>query len=91
MLSKEAVTSCAIVTCAPNELMRPIHDRMPVILEPEVEATWLDPDADLDVVTGLLVPAPADTLEAREVGDLVSNVREDGPALIEPRVEATLF
>jgi putative SOS response-associated peptidase YedK len=87
----DPVTSCAIVTCAPNELMRPIHDRMPVILDPEVEATWLDPDADLEVVAGLLLPAPADALEAREVGDLVSNVREDGPALIEPRAEATLF
>ena len=62
------MTSCAIVTCAPNELMRPIHDRMPVILDPEAEATWLDPDADADVLAGLLVPAPADALEAREVG-----------------------
>ena len=79
------------MTCAPNELMRPIHDRMPVVLDPGVEATWLDPDADPDALLGLLVPAAEDALVAREVGDLVSNVREDGPELIEPRVEATLF
>jgi putative SOS response-associated peptidase YedK len=87
----DPVTSCAIVTCPPNELMRPIHDRMPVILDPAAEAAWLDPDAGEDDLLGLLVPAPAGALAAREVGDLVSNVREDGPALIEPRAEATLF
>jgi putative SOS response-associated peptidase YedK len=71
--------------------MRPIHDRMPVILDPAAEEAWLAPDARQDDLLGLLVPAPAGLLEAREVGDHVSNVREDGPALIEPRAEATLF
>ena len=87
----EPIHSCAIVTCAPNELMRPIHDRMPVILDPGVEDLWLQPDADLEELLELLAPAPEDALAAREVGDLVSNVREDGPALIEPRAETTLF
>ena len=87
----EPIHSCAIVTCAPNELMRPIHDRMPVILDPAMEALWLDPDADEDEIRGLLVPVPDDALLAQEVGDLVSNVREDGPQLIEPRAETTLF
>lgn len=81
----EAITSCAIVTCPPNELMRPIHDRMPVILDPEQEASWLDPDASPDELLRILVPPPDETLELREVGDLVNSVREDGPALIEPR------
>src|SRR5262249_9451018 len=44
----DAVHSCAIVTCEPNELVRPIHDRMPVILEPGSEDAWLDPEADED-------------------------------------------
>ena len=39
------VHSCAIVTCEANAMMRPIHDRMPVILDRELEAAWLDADA----------------------------------------------
>jgi putative SOS response-associated peptidase YedK len=85
----EVLHSCAIVTCGPNELIRPIHDRMPVILDPAVEAAWLDPDADVDELLGLLVPLPADALRAREVSDLVNDVRKDGPELIEPREEQT--
>ncbi len=77
--------SCAIVTCDPNGLIRPIHDRMPVVLEPDTEAPWLDPDASEEDLRKLLAPAPEDLLVAREVGDWVNDVREDGPHLIEPR------
>jgi putative SOS response-associated peptidase YedK len=83
--SDHVVHSCAIVTCPPNELIRPIHDRMPVILDPGAEAAWLDPEGIQDELLELLVPAPAEALVAREVPDLVNDVREDGPALIEPR------
>jgi putative SOS response-associated peptidase YedK len=85
--SDEALHSCAIVTCPPNELMRPIHDRMPVILDQAAEGSWLEPDAAADDLLGLLVPPPDDALAAREVPDLVNDVRKDGPALIEPREE----
>jgi putative SOS response-associated peptidase YedK len=77
--------SCAIVTCEPNELIRPIHDRMPVILEPEREPDWLDPARSEDELLGLLVPAPSGLLAVREVGDAVNDVRDDGPHLIEAR------
>jgi putative SOS response-associated peptidase YedK len=86
----EEVVSCAIVTCEPNELMRPIHDRMPVILPNELESDWLRADSEPEELMRLLAPA-REELEAREVSDLVSNVREDGPALIEPREARTLF
>jgi putative SOS response-associated peptidase YedK len=85
--SDDVLHSCAIVTCAPNDLIRPIHDRMPVILDPGAEQTWLDPEPSSDELLSLLVPAPDRALVAREVSDLVNNVREDGPALIEPREE----
>jgi putative SOS response-associated peptidase YedK len=80
--------SCAIVTCDPNGLIRPIHDRMPVVLQPEVEALWLDPDADEGDLLEVLAPAPEDALVAREVGDFVNDVRDDGPHLTEKRAEA---
>jgi putative SOS response-associated peptidase YedK len=80
----EAVHSCAIVTCEPNELMRPIHDRMPVILAPEMEAAWLDPGMGADELAELLAPLPEDLLEVREVSDAVNDVRQDGPHLLEP-------
>ncbi len=77
--------SCAIVTCEPNELIRPLHDRMPVVLARDAEARWLEPGAGAEELASLLVPAPEDLLVLREVGDAVNDVREDGPHLIEPR------
>lgn len=83
----DALHSCAIVTSDPNALIRPIHDRMPVILPPEGETSWLDPEAELDDLKRLLAPAPDELLVVREVGDFVNDVRDDGPHLIEPREE----
>jgi putative SOS response-associated peptidase YedK len=77
-----ALHSCAIVTCEPGEVVAPIHDRMPVILEHEAEARWLDPDAVPAELLDLLVPT--DDLVVTEVSDAVNDVRQDGPALIEP-------
>ena len=87
----EMLHSCAIVTCAPNELIRPIHDRMPVILDPELEAAWLDPERPEDELLELLRPLAAELLITREVSDAVNDVREDGPQVIEPREAAQLF
>ncbi len=76
------VHSCAIVTCPPGELVEPIHDRMPVILPVDAESTWLDPSAGEGDLLALL--APTDELALSEVSDAVNDVRQDGPALIEP-------
>jgi putative SOS response-associated peptidase YedK len=76
------VHSCAIVTCEPGEVVAPIHDRMPVILEQAREADWLDPSAGEEALRKLL--APTDALTVTEVSDAVNDVRQDGPALIEP-------
>jgi putative SOS response-associated peptidase YedK len=83
----DVLHSCAIVTSEPNDLIRPIHDRMPVLLDPDREADWLDPERPVDELISLLVPAADGALIAREVSDLVNDVREDGPQLIEPREE----
>ncbi|MEO5919188.1 MAG: SOS response-associated peptidase, partial [Candidatus Limnocylindrales bacterium] len=77
-----------IVTTAPNELMRAIYDRMPVILPPEAWDRWLDPGLpDPGELQGLLVPAPDAALEAYPVSRAVNNVRNDGPMLIDPLPE----
>jgi putative SOS response-associated peptidase YedK len=80
------VHSCAIVTCPPGEVVAPIHDRMPVILEPGAEGAWLDPgDGDESRERRLLdLLQPTDELEVTEVSDAVNDVRQDGPELIEP-------
>ena len=73
-----------IVTTTPNDLMRPIHDRMPVVLAEEAWDRWLDPALpDPGELQGLLVPAPDEDLEAYPVSRAVNNVRNDGPGLIE--------
>jgi putative SOS response-associated peptidase YedK len=77
--------SCAIVTCEPNGLIRPLHDRMPVVLAPDAEARWLEPGTGAEELASLLVPAPEDLLVLREVVDAVNDVREDGPHLLERR------
>jgi putative SOS response-associated peptidase YedK len=74
--------SCAIVTCAPGEVVAPIHDRMPVILEREAESAWLDRARGADQLLELLVAT--DDLTVTDVSDAVNDVRQDGPALIEP-------
>jgi putative SOS response-associated peptidase YedK len=79
------VHSCAIVTCEPNELIRPIHDRMPVVLSREHEGGWLDPGLAEGELLSLLAPAPSGLLVLREVGDAVNDVRDDGPHLIAAR------
>jgi putative SOS response-associated peptidase YedK len=79
---RSSIHSCAIVTCEPGEVLAPIHDRMPVILEREAESAWLDPNARKDELLQLLTPS--DDVTVTEVSDAVNDVRQDGPALIEP-------
>jgi putative SOS response-associated peptidase YedK len=80
----EPLRSCAIVTTTANELMAPIHDRMPVILEREDWGTWLDPTTDMAAIEKLLRPALSELLEAYPVSSLVNKVDHEGPQLIEP-------
>lgn len=79
------LVSCVLITTDANEVLRPLHDRMPVLLPASAWDTWLDPDVDdLDLLAGLLVPAPHELLEAVPVGRAVGDVRNDGPELVEP-------
>ncbi len=78
------LVSTVIVTTSANDVLRPIHDRMPVVLPPSAWDAWLDPaNHDVEVLTGLLVPAPDPLLEAVPVSSAVGNVRNDGAELVE--------
>ena len=57
----EIIPSCTIITCEPNKLLSPIHDRMPVILRTEDEETWLNSN-DPEILKKLLVPYPAEDM-----------------------------
>lgn len=62
------VSSCAIITTTPNELVAPVHNRMPVILAREDEDRWLDPDETVsEALLPFLRPLPAETLHAQVV------------------------
>lgn len=74
----------AILTCAPNELMTRIHNRMPVILPKGARDRWLDPTADLAELQSVLTPFPADQMEAYAVSTLVNSPRNDAPECIAP-------
>jgi putative SOS response-associated peptidase YedK len=81
----ELLRTCTIITTDANATLRPIHDRMPVILPREAWDTWLDRSVtDPDAVFPLLAPAPDDLLERTPVSKLVNNVRNDGPELLAP-------
>jgi putative SOS response-associated peptidase YedK len=72
--------TCTIVTTDANDLMRPIHDRMPVILKPGDFERWLDPEADPgEALQALLRPYADGDLVATPVGTRVNNARNDGP------------
>jgi putative SOS response-associated peptidase YedK len=87
----ETLETCSILTTASNRLIRPLHDRMPVILRPEEYDLWLDRNiTEPDRLKPLYEPFPANLMEMYPVSPLVNNPRNDSPACIEPlREDAT--
>ena len=89
------IRSCTILTTAANSFIEPVHNRMPVILSSETEPLWLDPITETpDILEPLLVPAPPELLDVREVSPVVNNARSEGPdciATVTPPEEVRLF
>ena len=78
------IPSCTIITTTPNDLLSPIHNRMPVILPRDIEDFWLDDGVDDPVaLTSILTPHPAEAMQAYEVLSLVNSVANKGPEVIE--------
>lgn len=78
------VTSFTIITGPPNALVAPIHDRMPVVLDPGAYAAWLDPALDAAGARGLLDTPPVGDWVAEAVSTKVNNANNDDPGCIAP-------
>ncbi|MGB1249959.1 MAG: SOS response-associated peptidase [Candidatus Promineifilaceae bacterium] len=92
--SWQGIESCTILTMRPNSLMTPIHDRMPVILNPEDYDIWLGADTPLLALSAMFQPFSAEKMHAYPVSRYVGNVRNEGPACIAPieqTQQSTLF
>ena len=74
----------SLITTAPNELMREIHDRMPVIVPRDDYGAWLDPsNQDVEKLKGFIRSYPANRMETYAEGKAVSSAKNEGAALIE--------
>lgn len=81
----EVLRTCTIITTRANDLLTPVHDRMPVIVPEDRHALWLDPDIrDPKRLLPLLQPHPSSGMAIHEVSRLVHSPGNDSPDLIEP-------
>ena len=79
------VPSCTIITTEANDLLRPIHHRMPVILPREMEEFWLDRDMqDAGALENALTAYPPELMQTYQVSTLVNSARNNGPQVVEP-------
>ena len=74
--------AACVITCAPNSLMEPIHNRMPVMLVADDYDAWLDPEYPLEMLQILLAPKEWPDLTARPVSEAVNRGDAEGPKLI---------
>ena len=82
------ITSCSIITTDANELVRPIHDRMPVIVPPDLYRDWMNPaNQDIGELKEYLLPYEPGLMKTYPVSPLVNSARNQGPELIEETVE----
>lgn len=82
------IESCTLLTTRPNELIRPLHNRMPVILHPHNYALWLDSEVeDVGTLRRLLDPYPSSEMEAYPVSRYVNAPRNEGPDCIAPLIQ----
>jgi putative SOS response-associated peptidase YedK len=81
----EHLDSCTILTTAPNDLVAPIHDRMPVILPADAWDRWLDVTVtEPDLLQPLLGPHRSDGMVATPVSRRVNSPRNDDPSCLQP-------
>jgi putative SOS response-associated peptidase YedK len=77
--------TCTILTTEPNDLIRPLHHRMAVILDPDAYDTWLSPDElPADVLMPLMTSYPQERMRVYEVSTQVNSPANDNPSVLEP-------
>lgn len=81
--SNERRTTIAIITTEANEVVAPIHDRMPVILDEDGETTWLQSESN-ERAAELLEPYQGEDLEVAPISTVVNDPANDSPAIIDP-------
>ena len=87
----EIIRSFSIITVPPNDLMQKIpHHRMPLILEPYQEKKWLNINTPLAEITKMLVPYPAEKMNAYPISPEIRNPKNNAPELIAPMGERLL-
>lgn len=87
------VSSCSIITVAPNPMIASFHDRMPLILDPTNWSDWLKADASPETIDSLLQTYDEAKMTMHGVNSRVGNVMNDDASLIEPEEDPqqTLF
>ncbi len=78
------LSTCTIITTGPNEKLKDIHNRMPVILPKENEEPWLSESSDPSILKGMLTPFPSDEIDFHYVSTLVNSPRNNSPECIKP-------
>ncbi|MFW9953946.1 MAG: SOS response-associated peptidase [Candidatus Thorarchaeota archaeon] len=85
------IHSCAIITTTPNDILQPIHNRMPVILSRDNEKQWLDISIEkADEIVEMLKPYPSSEMEAYEVSTFVNSPSNTGSECIRPVSQSVL-
>ncbi len=79
-----AIDSCTIITTTPNDLMEPIHNRMPVIIDPADYSMWLDPGERPSDSLHLIRPYPSEKMNTYPVSPFVNSPRNEGAQCIQP-------
>ena len=90
----QKLRTCTILTTAASSAIAPLHDRMPVILEPGAEAAWLEPSQPSGRLRELLGGLSPGETALRPVGPAVNDARYDGPECLAPGIDelqAALF
>lgn len=82
--SGEKICTCTIITTEANELLEPIHDRMPVIIPRDKEDYWLNPSKDLEALMEMLKPYTSEEMEMYEVSSKINYPKYNSPDVLEP-------